>query len=459
MERDQIIARNREEYGERYALLKFPTAEQAAAARARRDELLNALAGKAAIGCGGTKLDCNRLAPGCAICVAGAWSCLFINGKCNCTCFYCPSEQEQIGRPITNSLEFPEPQDYVDYIATFGFRGVSFSGGEPLLTPERTLSYLKAVKKRFGGVVHTWLYTNGTLLTGEILGQLRDAGLDEIRFDIGATDYHLTKAASAVAMIPTVTVEIPAVPEEKEQLRVKIREMAAQGIAHLNLHQLRLTPYSFDKFQGRGYTFLHGEKVTVLESELTALELLRDSLAGDIDLPINYCSFVYKNRCQAQAARRRNGPFVKKEHEALSTAGYIRSLALTGSPEGLQRRCRDFEQHGAAAGMWNLSRAKDRLFFHPDLVHLVAVDEQELRVSYAEAAQRAAVSYRNPFTEVRINGGRKIIIERRAVCNETTLTGGKAMDFLHNLRNGGDFSQFSAIQPYEVLKEGLQDYF
>ncbi len=39
--------------------------------------------------------------------------------------------------------------------------------------------------------MHVWLYTNGTLATVDILTQLRDAGLDEIRFDIGATDYNL----------------------------------------------------------------------------------------------------------------------------------------------------------------------------------------------------------------------------------------------------------------------------
>ncbi|WP_305043767.1 radical SAM protein [Geoalkalibacter sp.] len=457
MTQEQLIARNREEYGERYAALTFPTPDQAVAALARRDALLEFLSGRVAIGCGGTKLDCNRLSPGCAVCVAGRWSCLFINGQCNCACFYCPSAQNDIGRPVTNSLEFRTPADYVDYLAAFGFTGASFSGGEPLLTPERTLSYLKAAKQRFGAALHVWLYTNGTLVTPEILGQLRDAGLDEIRFDIGATDYHLNKAALAVGVIPCVTVEIPAVPEKYALLRDRIAAMAECGIAHLNLHQLRLTPYNFERFQGRGYTFLHGEKVTVLESELCALELMRDGLERGIDLPINYCSFVYKNRYQAQAARLRNGALARKSHEALTAAGYIRTLCLTGPREAILAQAERL--HQADAGLWQLSRAKDRLSVHPTLAPLLAPDGLELRLNYAEAVQRPAVSYRFPFVEVPINATRKIVIERRPACGEILLAPERGADLLRALAVGMDLAGFAELRPFEAIKTGLQAYF
>lgn len=458
MAQEYLIARNREEYGERYALLKFPTPEQAAAALARRSELLAALGGRVEWGCGATKLDCNHLSPGCAACVAGAWSCLFINGKCNCRCFYCPSDQDEIGQPTTNTLEFRTPEEYVDYLAAFGFRGASFSGGEPLLTPERTLSYLRAVKQRFGSDLHVWLYTNGTLVTPQILGQLRDAGLDEIRFDIGATHYHLDKAASAVGVIPTVTVEIPAVPDEREMLSRRMVEMAECGIAHLNLHQLRLTPYNFEHFQGRGYTFLHGEKVTVLESELTALELLQESVERGLALPINYCSFVYKNRYQALAARLRNGAFAQKSFEDITPAGYIRTLTLVGESARLLCQVEGFQRQGFPSERWSLSRAKDRLSIHASLADVISVDGVELRLQYAEAVQRPTVSYRFPFIEVPINASRKIIIERRPVGTELVLAAEKAKRFLRDLAVG-DFSGCPELFAIERIQEGLQDYF
>jgi len=46
---------------------------------------------------------------------------------------------------------------------------VSISGGEPLLTFDRTLRYIAAVRRCSGSAVHIWMYTNGTLATAERL--------------------------------------------------------------------------------------------------------------------------------------------------------------------------------------------------------------------------------------------------------------------------------------------------
>ena len=97
-------------------------------------------------------------------------------------------------------------------------------------------------------------------------------------------------------------------------------DLATVGVKHLNLHQLRLTPHSFERFVGRPYTFLHGERVTILESELTALELLRYARETNLDLPVNYCSFVYKNRYQKAAARRRSAAVMCKQLPVSSAA-------------------------------------------------------------------------------------------------------------------------------------------
>jgi len=324
--RNAQIEGNRQEYGRHYDFLEFVTLAQATAASDERDELLAWLRMHAEFGCCDTKVDCRRLSPGCRICATGGWSCLFINGRCNASCFYCPTSQDDTGDPLTNGIPFASPEDYAEYVALFGFTGASISGGEPLLTLDRTLAYLDAVRRRCGDSVHLWMYTNGTLLTREIATELRCAGLGEIRFDIGATGYQLAKLQLAVGVIPTVTVEIPAVPEEEGLLRGKLTEMAAVGVQHLNLHQMRLTPYNSRRLASRPYTFVHGESVTVLESELTALRLVRFALEHGIDLPVNYCSFPYKRRFQHAAARRRGIPFVRESGEEVTQAGYLRAV-------------------------------------------------------------------------------------------------------------------------------------
>ncbi len=459
--RSERIAAARQEHGERYAVLKFPDAALAAAALARREELLAELAAQTASGFSGTKLDCRGLSPGCRLCGEGSWSCLFINGRCNGRCFYCPTPQASTEQPATNSLRFPQSADYVDYVGKFGFRGVSISGGEPLLTLEKTLQFIAAVKKRHGGV-HLWLYTNGTLVTRERLQRLRDAGLDEIRFDIGATRYHLKKAALAVGIIPTVTVEIPAVPEELALLKARAAEMADAGIGYLNLHQMRLTPHNFPELAARGYTFVHGERVTVLDSELAALELLRHTLEQRITLPVNYCSFVYKNRFQRLAGRRRYAPFVRRPQEDLTENGYLRALALTGSPETLRRQANVFARGGAAPESWALSPAADRLAFTTELWPKVDFTGLRLQLRYVEATLLPAVTYRNPFVEVPLNKHRKVVIERQSAGSEMSLEDEETAAFGRLLET----PQAAAPAPLrpeivrcERITAGLGDYF
>jgi pyruvate formate-lyase activating enzyme-like uncharacterized protein len=459
---ERFIAGNRLEYTAGYEQLHFLTDTEASRARHRRDELLSALAGQALVGCGGTKLDHNNLAPGCQRCVAGKWSCLFINGRCNARCFYCPTSQGETGLPATNTLEFRLPADYVGYLEAFGFTGASISGGEPLLTPQRSLAFISAIKRHFGANMHVWLYTNGLLFDDAMAARLRDAGLDEIRFDIGATGYRLDALRKAVGVIPTVTVEIPAVPEEGERLRDMLSELRTVGVDHLNLHQLRLTPYNFAELAKRNYTFVHGEKVTVLESELTALELLQFSHDQKIGLPINYCSFVYKNRYQAAAARERNAQFLVKPVETLTDSGYLRTLTLQGSLADIARQAEQFQSFGAASGSWSYGSSREQLVFAPQLLSLVDFAPFTLQVAYAACRQMTSVSYRNPFVAVRVSDRMKVVVEkaRQAVFD---LSGAQITDFIEVVLRVGDEKTLSGelaeMAPYEKLPAGLQDYY
>jgi pyruvate formate-lyase activating enzyme-like uncharacterized protein len=401
--RQQLIGANRREYGPLYDLLTFADPEKLVSAVAERNELLNWLEQRACFGYAGTKVDCNSLSPGCRSCGDGGWSCLFINGRCNGRCFYCPTAQDDDGPPVTNGLAFASPQDYAAYVAALGFSGVSISGGEPLMTPDLTLDYLSAVRKHCGDDLHIWLYTNGTLLTPDLCSRLQDAGLNEIRIDLGAVRYNLKKLRLAVGCIPTVTVEIPAVPEDEGLLRLKMVEMAEAGVNHLNLHQMRLTPYNFGPLTERGYTFLHGEKVTVLESELTALRTVRFGLEQGILLPVNYCSFPYKRRFQHAAARRRAALSVCAPGETVTEPGFLRTTSTTG-------------------------------------------------VSYCEAVLLQNPSYRHPFEKIVLESGRALYLERRPLSSELELTVAE----MTALEAGQPPEQ---VARFERIESGLAEYF
>jgi len=399
----QLIDSNRLEYGLQYDLLTFANSEQLVAASAERKELLLWLDQHACFGYAGTKMDCNSLSPGCRCCGDGSWSCLFINGRCNGHCFYCPTAQDEDGPPVTNGIAFTSPEEYAAYVAALKFSGVSISGGEPLMTPDLTLAYLSAVRKRCGDGIHLWLYTNGTLLTTDLCSRLRDAGLNEIRFDLGAVRYNLKKLRLAIGRIQTVTVEIPAVPEDEELLKLKMVEMAETGVNHLNLHQMRLTPYNFGQLMERGYTFLHGEKVTLLESELCALRSLRFGLEQGIPLPVNYCSFPYKRRFQHAAARRRAALTVCASGEIVTEPGYLRTLSASG-------------------------------------------------VRYCEAVLLQNPSYRYPFEKIVLETGRSLYLERRPQTPELELS-----DAERTALEAGQLPE--RLARFERIDTGLADYF
>ncbi len=411
-QREKMLVANQREFGELYQNLDFPDSLALQVADQKRLEYMVELQETVTIGSLGTKLDTRRLSPGCRICTEGGWSCLFISGKCNCHCFYCPTSQDDVGMPTTNSVEFAEPSDYVTYLERFGFTGASISGGEPLLTPERSLAFVRAIKDYFGSAMHVWLYTNGTLATVDILTQLRDAGLDEIRFDIGATDYNLEPLQRSVGLIPTVTVEIPAIPEEKERMKGLLGELQDKGVQHLNLHQLRLTPFNYHKLQARNYRFIHGEKVTALDSEIAALEILRHGIRENIDLPINYCSFPYKNRFQGRASRQRNASFLLKGFEALTENGFIRNMTLLGESKKLEKIVISFHKQGYNNTLWNLNGAKNRLTLHPSLWSLVEPDGLRLLIAHSATYQKSSVTYRNPFTTVELSPTKNVVLER-----------------------------------------------
>lgn len=454
--------RARQVYGEGSAQLRYPTLDEAKAASGERDAILARIGGRTILSCSGTKLASGSLAPGCEICVAGVWSCLFINERCNTRCFYCPAPQEMTSVPMTNSVPFPRTDEYLEYLARFAFRGVSISGGEPLLTLDRTLRFIRAVKRRFAGH-HVWLYTNGTLLEPDIVKRLRDAGLDEIRFGIGATSYHLDRVQLAVGAIRHVTVEIPAVPEDHERLEQTLVRMASLGVSHLNLHQLRLTRHNFSKLVDRGYTFIHGDNASVLESELTALRLMEHALDAGIELPVNYCSYVYKHRFQRAAARRHAAGPVLRTHEGVTAGGYIRTLTLRAGSDAIAAAVARLGLAGVQPASW--TAAGDRLSFAAELWPVVCPAPTAISVAYIAPRILPGVTYRNPFVELPLGKGRKIAVERVTAGPELELDAADAEALRRQVLEGhapdagsGSPSLHQALV-FEAIETGMQDYF
>ncbi|WP_320043163.1 radical SAM protein [uncultured Desulfobacter sp.] len=465
------IHQTRKAFPDFYHAMHWLSPGAARAAEAMRQELLDEISthNQAKWEFAGTKLYTRALSPGCSLCGQGTWSCLFINGICNARCFYCPSEQKDPGPPMTSSIEFERPKDYADYAKKFGIRGVAFSGGEPMINFDRIPPFLDVLGRDVPDLSHIWMYTNGTLVTTDRLKILRDNGLKEIRFDLSAVDYAVDNLKKAVGIIPIVTVEIPAIPEDMEKTKPLLRKLADLGVNYLNLHQIRCTHFNLPKLIRRGYTFLHGPGVAVLETELAALELIRHSLDNDIDLPINYCAFTYRQQSQKAAARNRNAAFIKKGWEDITPTGFIRNMVLSGDLELVENISKEIEKKGTKGKDWSVG--KDGITIPrslwPDSQDLSALT---LTVKYNATALRAVSSMRYPHITVQLNENRQLIIEKDDRHQGIQITGPQIFAFaekflglweplLNQTQPGLDPELEEKICRFENFSRGLAPYF
>jgi len=319
---NDLVNQNRDTFSA-WPNLKWLNYSSAAEAQQQRDRLTEGLDGNWLFK--ETKPYYNHISEGCKICGLGGWSCLFITGKCNGSCFYCPAPQLADDIPTTQNLKFATAEAYADYVQFFRFKGVSFSGGEPLLFFDRTLQYLKQIRKN-NPDIYIWMYTNGILGDEQKFSKLAAAGLNEVRFDIGATGFKLDKIKAARGIIPNITIEIPAVPEEKQRLKQLLPEMIHAGVTNLNLHQLRLTKHNVARLSEHDYTYIPAEQPIVLESELAALEIISHARQNNIDIGINYCSFFFKNRFQKAGFRKQITNTLAGPDEIITQKGFIREL-------------------------------------------------------------------------------------------------------------------------------------
>ncbi|MCJ7772138.1 MAG: radical SAM protein, partial [Desulfobacterales bacterium] len=280
------------------------------------------------------------LSPGCLTCINGTWSCIYINGLCTRNCFYCPQDRKikKESPPLTDEhIKFNSADDYINYLRRYPYEGIGFSGGEPLLVFDKLMEYIKEIRKVFGSAHYVWIYTNGDLVNEERLNLLNKAGLDEIRFDASANGYDLKPIKMAVKHLKTVSIEIPAIPEDLEFVKSHIKEFEEIGVKHLNIHQLMMSKHNKDAFGKRNYSVLHTnmyeDDYPVLESELAGFEIIKHAIKIKTKLGINYCSRCYKARFQGKAFRKMYLSLNGDDPNTITSTGFVRVFSIDNPPD------------------------------------------------------------------------------------------------------------------------------
>ena len=235
---------------------------------------------------------------GCRSCLMGTGlSAIRKTNKCNIECKFCYNYGElDLQPPIGEGMwEIGGTRFYerdMELLLSMGNRptGVAYVYLEPFMEIEK---YYNMIRIFHDSGIHQHMYTNGTLATRENLDALAQAGLDELRFNLGATDCAdgvIESMRLAAERIPAVGIETPMTPEFFEQFFRKKRAILDSGISFINCAELHLNPNNIINYEGENlYICRHGYISPIWSHELT-LKFMKAAADEGWDIAVHDCS-------------------------------------------------------------------------------------------------------------------------------------------------------------------------
>jgi pyruvate formate-lyase activating enzyme-like uncharacterized protein len=235
---------------------------------------------------------------GCRSCLLGTGlSAIRKTNKCNLKCKFCYNYGEldcipPVGEGMweIGGTKFYEKD--IDLLLSIQKKptGVSYVYLEPFIEIEK---YYSVIRKFRAAQIHQHLYTNGTLATEETLKALGEAGLDEIRFNLGASDCSdkvIENIGIAKKYIPQVGIETPMTPEFFNAFFKKKRAILETKLDFINCAELHLKENNIINYYGENmYISRLGYLSPVWSRELT-LKFMKIADDEKWDLVVHDCS-------------------------------------------------------------------------------------------------------------------------------------------------------------------------
>jgi pyruvate formate-lyase activating enzyme-like uncharacterized protein len=275
-----------------------------------------------------------RLADGCKYCVKGEKLVLFVTGICPRKCYYCPISDKKYGKDVIYANERPveEGKNAVKQIIKEAeicdAKGAGFTGGDPLCKMNRTIKFIKALKKRFGKKFHIHLYTSFDLVNKKNLTKLFKAGLDEIRFHADIDNDKLwNRILIACKFNWDIGIEIPVVPDKVKQTK-RLVDYFSDKIDFLNLNELEVADNKISRLAELGYMTKDRISYAVKGSEKAAIEMMKYVLAKKYKLNVHFCTAKLKDAVQLAKRLLRRAKNAAKEYDIVDDEGLLIRGAL-----------------------------------------------------------------------------------------------------------------------------------
>ena len=279
------------------ALAAFAQIERAVSAR--HQELLSAVPNLKTLA-GRTYYVGNddKFPGGCKSCLLGTGlSAVRKTNRCNARCKFCYdygvlSSQPPVGEGMWEIGGTKFYEEDLDLLLSIHPKptGISYVYLEPFMEIEK---YYGVVKKFHEAGIHQHLYTNGINANRENLRALARAGLDEIRFNLGATccaDSVIENMALAREYFPRVGIETPMTPEFYAAFSEKKDKIFSTGVDFINCAELHLNENNIGNYAGENLYMCRQGYISPIFSRNLTLQLMKTAGEEGWPLVVHDCS-------------------------------------------------------------------------------------------------------------------------------------------------------------------------
>ena len=240
----------------------------------------------------------NKFPKGCRSCLLGTGlGAIRKTNKCNLECKFCYNygELEDISPVGEGMWEIGDTKFYekdIDLLLSIHQKptGIAYVYLEPFMEIEK---YYSMIKKFSNAEIYQHLYTNGTLATEETLKALGAAGLNEIRFNLGASncsDKVIENIAIAKKYIKNVGIETPMTPELFEEFFKKKQAILETKLDFINCAELHLNENNIDNYYGENMYIARQGYVSPIWSRELTLKFMKIADEENWDLAVHDCS-------------------------------------------------------------------------------------------------------------------------------------------------------------------------
>ena len=259
----------------------------------------------------------NNFPDGCRSCLLGTGlSAVRKTNKCNLNCKFCYNygELEDIPPVGEGMWEIGGTKFYekdIDLLLSIQKKptGISYVYLEPFMEIEK---YYPIIKKFKNAGVHQHLYTNGTLANETSLKELGEAGLDEIRFNLGATnctDNVIENIKTAKKYIKNVGIETPMTPEFYETFLKKKKAILDTNLDFINCAELHLNENNIYNYYGENMYICRQGYISPIWSRELTLKLMKIADDENWDIAVHDCSNYTKFARGLNLKEKENGWF------------------------------------------------------------------------------------------------------------------------------------------------------